>query len=67
MSNVCSALNIVVRKARMHDIRAIHGLLLTCSADQVLMPRSLSDLYGHLRDFYVAEQTAHLRTATLHL
>ncbi len=44
-----------VRKARMSDIRAIHALLMTSSADGLLLPRSLSELYGHLRDFYVVE------------
>ena len=44
-----------VRKARMGDIRTIHSLLLTSSADGLLLPRSLSELYGHLRDFYVVE------------
>ena len=44
-----------VRKARMGDIRAIHALLMTSSADGLLLPRSLTDLYGHLRDFFVVE------------
>ena len=48
-------MNFSVRKARMSDIRSIHSLLLTSSADGLLLPRSLSELYGHLRDFYVVE------------
>ncbi len=48
-------MNFLVRKARMSDIRAIHSLLLTSSADGLLLPRSFSELYGHLRDFYVIE------------
>ncbi len=44
-----------VRKARMTDVRPIHNLLTTCAADGLLLPRSLSQLYGHLRDFYVVE------------
>ena len=43
-------MNLSVRKARMGDIRAIHALLMTSSADGLLLPRSLTDLYGHLRD-----------------
>lgn len=50
-------MNMAVRKARMTDIRSIHELLLNCSADGLLLPRSLSQLYGHLRDFYVVENT----------
>ena len=49
-------MSLSVRKARMGDIRDIHGLLLTSSADGLLLPRSLSELYGHLRDFYIIEQ-----------
>ena len=48
-------MNLSVRKARMGDIRAIHALLMTSSADGLLLPRSLTDLYGHLRDFFVVE------------
>ena len=43
-------MNLSVRKARMGDIRAIHALLMTSSADGLLLPRSLTDLYGHLGD-----------------
>lgn len=48
-------MSLSVRKARMTDVRPIHHLLITCAADGLLLPRSLSQLYGHLRDFYVAE------------
>lgn len=51
-------MNLSVRKARMGDIRAIHALLMTSSADGLLLPRSLTELYGHLRDFFVAEAAA---------
>lgn len=48
-------MEMTTRKARMTDIKFIHNLLMTCSADGLLLPRSLSQLYGHLRDFYVVE------------
>ncbi|MEG2005109.1 MAG: N-acetyltransferase [Bilophila sp.] len=48
-------MNLNVRKARMNDIRAIHAMLMTSAADGLLLPRSLTELYGHLRDFYVVE------------
>lgn len=53
-------MNLSVRKARMNDIRAIHSLLLTSAADGLLLPRSLTELYGHLRDFYVAEHEGNI-------
>ena len=44
-----------IRKARMDDIKAIHHLLGHFADKGLLLPRSLSELYEHLRDFYVVE------------
>ena len=45
-----------IRPARMGDVRAIHALL-TIFADRGLMlPRSISSLYDHLRDFIIYEE-----------
>jgi amino-acid N-acetyltransferase len=42
-----------IRKARVQDVRVIHALLMDCASEGLLLPRSLSELYKHLRDFYV--------------
>lgn len=42
-----------IRKARMNDVKAIHAILMDCSKQGLLLPRSYSDLYNHLRDHYV--------------
>jgi amino-acid N-acetyltransferase len=42
-----------IRKAKMQDVRAIHALLMQCAGRGELLPRSLSDLYRRLRDFFV--------------
>jgi len=42
-----------IRKARIQDVKAIHSLLLECGRRDLLIPRSIAQLYGHLRDFYV--------------
>jgi amino-acid N-acetyltransferase len=42
-----------VGKARIADVRNIHALLLGATGEGTLLPRSLSDIYGHLRDFFV--------------
>lgn len=42
-----------LRKATIQDVPSIHGLLLRFSRQGVLLPRSYSDLYRHLRDFFV--------------
>lgn len=44
-----------IRKARVQDVRAIHGLLLHTSGQGLLLPRSLNQLYSHLRDFVVID------------
>jgi len=43
-----------IRKAAIEDIRDIHRLLHTYSHQGDLIPRPLSRLYDHVRDFSVA-------------
>ncbi|HDQ39788.1 MAG TPA: N-acetyltransferase [Desulfonatronum sp.] len=47
---------IYVRKARIANVRAIHALLMDCSKQGLLLPRSYNQLYSHLRDFFVLSQ-----------
>lgn len=42
-----------IRKARIPDVKSIHGLLMHSGGMGLLLPRSLHDLYNKLRDFYV--------------
>lgn len=44
-----------IRRARVQDVKSIHGLLMESSGQGLLLPRSLNQLYGHLRDFYVVD------------
>ena len=44
-----------IRKAKIHDVTAIHRLLSHFAEKGLLLPRSLSDLYDHLRDYNVFE------------
>lgn len=45
----------MIRKAKISDVRPIHALL-THFADQgLLLPRSLSEIYDHLRDYTVIQ------------
>ncbi len=44
-----------IRNAKIGDIKAIHGLLSHFAQKGLLLPRSLSDLYDHLRDYSVIE------------
>lgn len=43
-----------LRKAWAADVKDIHSSLLEAASGGVLLPRSLSELYNHIRDFYVA-------------
>ena len=47
-----------IRKARMDDIKAIHYLLGYYAGKGLLLSRSLSELYEHLRDFYIVEDNS---------
>jgi amino-acid N-acetyltransferase len=43
----------MIRKATIEDIKSIHALLLQYGAQGILLPRPLSQLYDHVRDFLV--------------
>lgn len=44
----------MIRKARIEDVKAIHGLLIHHEQHEgLVLPRSFSQLYSHLRDFFV--------------
>lgn len=45
-----------IRPARMGDVRPIHGLLTFFASKGLMLPRSISSLYDHLRDFVVYEE-----------
>ena len=44
-----------IRSAAIHDVPEIHDLLEVYANQGNLLPRSMSELYRHLRDFFVVE------------
>ncbi len=44
-----------IRKARIPDAKAIHKLLLTYAQQELMLSRSLPDIYEVIRSFYVYE------------
>lgn len=50
-----SANSFHIRRARIADVRFIHGILLHNANNGLLLPRPLNQLYSHIRDFYVLE------------
>ena len=45
----------LVRKAVIEDVEPIHEILNTFAAEERLLPRPLSELYEHLRAYFVLE------------
>ncbi len=45
-----------IRPARMGDVRSIHALLTIFANKDLMLPRSISSLYDHLRDFVIYEE-----------
>ena len=43
----------MVRNAKISDAKPIHKLLLKYAGEGLVLPRSLSDLYENIRNFYV--------------
>lgn len=46
-----------IRPATIHDVPEIHHLLEGYAAAGKLLPRDMSDIYRHLREFFVAGET----------
>jgi len=44
-----------IRQALITDVKRMHEILSHYADQSLLLPRSLSELYGQLRDFYVLE------------
>jgi len=43
----------MLRKARIGDVKTIHRMINIASSREEMLPRSLMDIYGNLRDFIV--------------
>ncbi|MBN1615101.1 MAG: N-acetyltransferase [Deltaproteobacteria bacterium] len=43
----------MLRKARIGDVKTIHRMINVSSGKGEMLPRSLMDIYGNLRDFFV--------------
>ena len=49
----------LIRKASLTDIPGIHALVNAYAREELMLPRSLSELYENLRDFSVAADDDH--------
>ena len=46
----------IIRKAKITDVKAIYDILKSMSSQQLLLPRSLANLYEMVQTFWVAEE-----------
>jgi len=46
----------MLRKAQIKDIKPIQNLINSFAKQDLMLPRSLNELYEHIRDFWVAEE-----------
>jgi len=48
----------IIRKAKIGDIKQIQAIINVFAKRDIMLPRSLNDLYENIRDFWVAEEKA---------
>ncbi len=46
----------MIRKAKIQDIKQIQGLINSFAGNDLMLPRSLNELYENLRDFWVIQE-----------
>ncbi|MGB5686173.1 MAG: N-acetyltransferase [Candidatus Electrothrix sp.] len=66
-NSASSLTNILIRPARMSDVKDIHSLLQHFSAKGLLLGRSISSLYDQLRDFVVFDDNGIQGVCALHI
>jgi len=47
----------MIRKAKVADVKQIYNLIMEFANKEEMLPRSLSELYDNLRDFFVFEES----------
>ena len=58
----------MIRKAKIEDIKHIQALINTFAKLDLMLPRSLNELYENLRDFWVIEEKSRvIGCAALHI
>ena len=58
----------MIRKAKIQDIKQIQGVINFFAKQDLMLPRSLNELYENLRDFWVAEENKKvIGCAALHI
>ena len=52
-----------LRKAKIQDVKGLHSLLVKASTegDGMVLPRPLTQLYNHLRDFFIVGENSEVK------
>jgi amino-acid N-acetyltransferase len=50
----------MIRKAKVKDIKPIQELINSFASKNIMLPRSLNELYENIRDFWVAEENGRI-------
>ncbi len=58
----------IIRKARISDIKAVHNLINQLAKKDEMLPRSLNELYENIRDYFICEDNGKIiGTAAIHI
>lgn len=58
----------MLRKARIDDVKHMHSIINASASSGEMLPRSLSELYDNIRDFFVYEEKGKIvGTCALHV
>ena len=58
----------MLRKVSIEDMKKIHGIINFSASSGEMLPRSLSELYDNMRDYFVCEENGNiLGTCALHI
>jgi amino-acid N-acetyltransferase len=58
----------MIRKAKINDVKQIRELINSFAKEDLMLPRSLNELYDNIRDFWVFEQDKKIiGVAALHI
>lgn len=58
----------MIRKAKISDVKQIRDLINSFAKEDLMLPRSLNELYDNIRDFWVFQQNKKIiGTAALHI
>lgn len=60
--------SVMIRKARISDVKEIHNIVNNYAVQNLMLPRSLNNIYDNIRDYYVLDLDGKVKgCASLHI